>query len=278
VQNLPIQPYDILTLVVLIAAAVYGACKGMAWQVASIASMVVSSVVAMRFSAALAPQISNQEPWNRFLAMAILFALTSLVIWVAFRWVSGIINRMKLKEFDRQMGALFGLAKGILFCLVITFFAVTLSESGRQAVLRSRSGYYTALLVQRGTPLMPQEVRDVLGKYIDQLDRRLDPNAPPLPPSSPSRVASELPEPAGGEGGTSVAERPRAWDPQLWRQEARDALNNQVNQQVDQWGRQLDQRIDQAERDLRGRSDQGVDRVNRQLDRQFSTPAAPPRQ
>ena len=42
-------------------------------------------------------------------------------------WAKRTIDRLKLKEFDRQIGAIFGLAKGVLWCAVITFFTVTLS-------------------------------------------------------------------------------------------------------------------------------------------------------
>ncbi|MFH1268119.1 MAG: CvpA family protein [Planctomycetota bacterium] len=177
-ENFPIQGYDLLMVVILVLATVFGAWKGMAWQIASLASLVVSSIVAMQFSGQVAPYISSHEPWNRFIAMLILFAATSATVWVAFRLVAGLIDRVKLKEFDRQMGALFGLAKGALFCLVITFFAVTLSEGFRQKVLRSHSGKFTARFLQRATPAMPQEVRDVLGKYIDEFERKLDPNTP----------------------------------------------------------------------------------------------------
>ena len=167
------QPYDILMLLVLVGAAAFGAWKGMAWQLASIASVVLSAIVALRFSGLLAPSLSAQEPWNQFLAMGILFAGTSLAVWISFRFVAKIIDRVKLKEFDRQMGALFGAAKGLLYCLILTFFAVTLSEGTRQRVLDSRSGYYAAVIVQKGTPMMPEKVRNALGKYIERLDEGL---------------------------------------------------------------------------------------------------------
>ena len=75
--------------------------------------------------------------------------------------------------------------QGVLWCTVITFFAVTLSESARQSVLHSRSGYYTALLIQHARPILPDDVRNLLGRYIDELDRRLDPNEPDPPPIRP---------------------------------------------------------------------------------------------
>ena len=48
--------------------------------------------------------------------MFVLYLLTSLAIWIVFRFISSVIERVKLKEFDRQMGALFGLAKGHSCC------------------------------------------------------------------------------------------------------------------------------------------------------------------
>jgi membrane protein required for colicin V production len=170
--------YDAVMLAVLIAATVFGAWKGMAWQITSLAAIIVSGMVAIQFSGPLAPLISDSEPWNRFIAMFILYMLTSFTIWVLFRFVAGIIDRVKLKEFDRQMGALFGLAKGVLFCVVITFFAVTLSENLRQTVLGSFSGRCIAVLIKNATPILPEEVTNVLGKYIEELDRRLDPDEP----------------------------------------------------------------------------------------------------
>jgi membrane protein required for colicin V production len=177
-----IQTYDIVMLVVLLGAAILGAWKGMVWQLASLASVTVSAMVAIHFSASLAPYFSAQEPWNRFLAMFVLFVISSLAIWLIFRMVSGIVDRVKLREFDRQMGALFGLLKGVLLCIVITFFAVTLSESLRQMVLKSYSGGAIARLTSKAGPLLPEDVRAVIGKYIDELDKKLDPNTPASQP------------------------------------------------------------------------------------------------
>ncbi|MEA1949804.1 MAG: CvpA family protein [Planctomycetota bacterium] len=170
--------YDAVMLAVLVMATVWGGYKGMAWQIASLAAIVVSGMVAIRFGATLAPIISDNEPWNRFIAMFVLYLLTSFTIWMMFRFVAGFIDRVKLKEFDRQMGALFGLAKGVLFCVIITFFAVTLSEDLRQTVLGSFSGRAIAILIKNATPVLPEEVTDVLGKYIEDLDRRLNPDEP----------------------------------------------------------------------------------------------------
>ena len=183
-----IQPYDFLMLAVLVGTAIFGAWKGMAWQAASLGAMFVSAGVAVHFSAPLAPYISAHEPWNRWLAMLVLFVATSLAIWLLFRLVSGVIDRVKLKEFDRQLGAIFGLAKGILYCVIITFFAVTLSETARQTVLQSRSGDFIARGIHRANPFLPDDVRTWVGKYIDELDEKL--RTPPAEGEKPTGSAT----------------------------------------------------------------------------------------
>jgi len=181
------QPYDIIMLVVLGVATLWGALRGMAWQIASLASVVGSSFVAVRYGEALAPHISESAMTNRVIAMLVLYLLTSLAIWMVFRLVATFIDRVRLKGFDRQMGALLGAAKGTLWCLLITFFAVTMSNHTRREVLISHSGYYMAALIERAEPLLPGEVRDVIGGYLEQLDRGLDPTVDPLPAEADER-------------------------------------------------------------------------------------------
>jgi membrane protein required for colicin V production len=169
------QTYDLVMLAVLAGCTFFGAWKGMAWQLASLGSLGASYLVALRFSNQLAPYLGEKAPLNRLAAMLVLYLGTSLAVWLAFRVVSSMIDRVKLTEFDRQVGALFGLAKGVLLCLVITFFAVSLSESAREQILHSRSGHYIAVLIDKADPLIPEDIHDVLRPYLHELDERLDP-------------------------------------------------------------------------------------------------------
>lgn len=201
------ETYDIMMIVVLVAATLFGAWKGLAWQLASLAAIIASYYVAFHFRDRVAEHIHTTPPWNVFLAMLLLYVGTSFVIWVIFRLVSGVIDRVKLKEFDRQIGALFGLAKGVLLCVIITLFAVTLAtEPQRQAIIRSKSGYYIAVLLDKSDPVLPKEVRDVLHPYIHQLDEQIPhPHTGSAPSPSPGdsplkdlqRVAEEAIEAAG---------------------------------------------------------------------------------
>lgn len=167
------QAYDVAMIGVLVGATLLGFCKGMARQVASLAAIVASYFLALRLSPSLAKHIAQPEPLNRFIAMLVIYLATALAIWLVFRKVSQIIERVQLKEFDRQVGALFGAAKGVLLCVAITFFAVSLSAASRQTVLASQSGYYIARLIHQAGPVMPKEVHALLAPCLGELEQQL---------------------------------------------------------------------------------------------------------
>lgn len=168
------QGYDLIMLIVLGMATIFGAIKGFAWQVASLASIVVSYIVAYRFRFDVAEMIQAKPPWNQFLAMLILYVGTSFVIWVGFRLLSTSIDRVRLKEFDRHLGAAFGLAKGMVYCLLITMFATSLLGPKQQAAIcQSRSGYYIAKALDNSVGILPKEIHDVVGPYLARLDDQL---------------------------------------------------------------------------------------------------------
>jgi len=277
------QPYDIFMLIVLVGAALFGAWKGMAWQLASIGSVLLSTIVALRFSGLLAPSLSAEEPWNQFLAMGILFACTSLGVWIAFRFVAKAIDRVKLKEFDRQMGALFGAAKGVLYCLILTFFAVTLSEDTRQRVLDSRSGYYATVLVQKGTPMMPEKVRKALGKYIQKLDEGLNPDTPPATPTeNPEGIGDTIvntavagtgfsfppqgqPPVAGEQPTNTLPPLPLNFDPEALKQGAQ----NLVSQHADDFRRRAGTTFEENYGPLRESVGASAERAQSEINRGF---------
>jgi len=178
--------YDIVMLIVLASATLFGAIKGFAWQVASLASIIVSLIIASYFRNDVAQLINADPPWNMFLAMLLLYFGSSLVIWMLFRLVSTSIDKIKLKEFDRQLGAGFGLLKGAVLCCVITMFAMTLlGPSQQQAIAQSKCGYYIGRTLSQAGSILPKEVVQVIGPYIDRVNQQLeqgrDPNFVPDP-------------------------------------------------------------------------------------------------
>jgi membrane protein required for colicin V production len=173
------QTYDLLMLVVLVGTTLFGFWKGMAWQIASLASLVVSYFAALRFSAQLAPVFGDHAPLNRFVAMLAIYIGTSFIIWMMFRLVSQVIDRVKLESFDRQLGAMLGLAKGVLLCVAITFFAVGLlpQDQGR-AIVETKSGRYIVALLNKTESVVPPELHQVLDPYLNSIEERLGGSGP----------------------------------------------------------------------------------------------------
>ena len=168
------ETYDIVMLIVLGAAGIFGAIKGFAWQLASIASIGVSYWVAVNFREPFSQQIQADPPWNRFLSMLILFLGTAIAIWIVFRMISTWIERVRLKEFDRTVGFAFGLIKGTIYCILITMFAVALlGESVRDRIVGSRSGYYITKILDHSEQLLPAEIHQVVHPYLERFDERM---------------------------------------------------------------------------------------------------------
>jgi membrane protein required for colicin V production len=170
--------------------------------------------------------------------MLILYVGTSFVIWVAFRMIAGTIDRMKLKEFDRQIGALFGLGKGAIFCTLITLFAVTLlGESSKQAITTSRSGRWIARLLDQSDAIMPEELAAVVEPYLDRAESHLQgpgdaqpwlAEAPPAQRNAtPFQGGQSAPNPAWSTAQDSApnTQRPATsfTAPPQWQQAARSA-------------------------------------------------------
>ena len=166
--------YDIIMLIVLGAAIAWGIYKGLAWQVASFASIIASYLVSYQFSGVLAAQIKAEAPWNKYLAMLILYLGTSLIIWIAFRLVKETIDKVKLKEFDQHVGGVLGFAKGVVLCVIITLFGVTLlGESEQKHIVNSHSGYYIAVLLDKSHAVLPAEMNNHVHALIHKLDESL---------------------------------------------------------------------------------------------------------
>jgi len=168
------QNYAVFMLCVLGAATAWGAYKGLAWQIASLSSVFVSYAAALRYRATLAPLMPAEAPWNLGLAMLVIFVACNLAIWIAFRFISEILDRVKLKEFDRQLGGMVGFAKGVVLCVIITMFAVSLSsEARRREIVQSRSGHYISILLAKSHSWIPAEARQVVLPHVNRLEVEL---------------------------------------------------------------------------------------------------------
>jgi uncharacterized membrane protein required for colicin V production len=167
--------YDFVILAILVYGVWQGAARGLVMQLA----WIIAIVACFQFADKLAPQIEShisvEPPLRHWIAMFILYLGFSLGSFLVARSLSNAIEKAKLKDFDRHLGGLFGLVKGVVLSLVLTFFAVTLSESLQETVVRSRTGHIACLILDAIKPLTPEDahplITDSLKKYETALQQ-----------------------------------------------------------------------------------------------------------
>ena len=170
------QNYDIIMLAVLTISVIIGAVKGMSWQIAMVASIVISFFVAREFHPALAEALSGvDEPWNKFIAMASLYLLTSLGIWMLFAFCAKQIDKHEMKTFDRQTGALLGIVNGALLCTILTMCAIAFGgEDMHNRIAKSKSGPYISRVLDIVEPIIPEDLQDSLNDYLQQVHNLIE--------------------------------------------------------------------------------------------------------
>ncbi|MFK7821349.1 MAG: CvpA family protein [Planctomycetaceae bacterium] len=167
--------FDFLVIGVLIFTTFRGLQRGFVWQLAWIAALVLCFGFAESFSIKLAPKIQEfapqaKPPLDRWIAMLVLYLGFSFLSFGVARVLHGWIEKAKFKEYDRHLGGLFGFVKGVLICLVGTFFIITLSERARETVLGSKSGRAAAIVMNQLEPVLPKELAQILEPYMLKLD------------------------------------------------------------------------------------------------------------
>lgn len=162
--------YDVFVAIVLLFTTIRGAAKGAIWQLASIAGLVLCLVFAESISAAVGPYVKLEPPLNHWAVMFGSYLAFSFLSFGVARLLNEWIEKAQLKEYNQHLGAVLGFVKGVVICLVVTFFIVTLSSDAREMLKHSRSGRWAAIIMDRLHPVMPEKLRDSLDKYIHQLD------------------------------------------------------------------------------------------------------------
>jgi membrane protein required for colicin V production len=161
--------FDFVTAGILIYAAYRGAKKGFLWQVATIAGIVICFLFATPVSLVLAPMIGVEAPLNRWIAIFILYVVSSFLLYGMASGLRNWLTKIKFIEYDEHLGGMFGLLKGVAFCVVLTFFGLTLSTSVRDQIMLSYTGYGSAWLLTQLDPVMPEEFKKIIAPYTQGL-------------------------------------------------------------------------------------------------------------
>ncbi len=171
--------YDGVMLVIVIVCVIQGALKGMAWQLAPIASLVLGYLFAMPLSSATA-QWFGQPPLNRVFAMITMYMLVSLGVYLIARSLRDSIEKMKLVEFDRHLGALLGGVKGVLFTTVATIGLLCVWPASASLIVHSESRTIAENIIGFVEPLFPHDVQKVIDPYLKPIEDLPDDDPRPI--------------------------------------------------------------------------------------------------
>lgn len=161
--------YDGVMLAIVVFCVIQGAIKGMAWQLAPIASLVMGYLFGVPLSAATAPWF-GQPPLNRVFALIVMYMLVSLGVYLIARSLRESIEKMKLVEFDRHLGAILGGVKGLLFTTVLTVAFVCVSPTAAGLIVNSESRSIAENVIDTVSPLLPPDVLQVIAPYLTPIE------------------------------------------------------------------------------------------------------------
>ncbi len=195
---------DLVVLGILLFCAVKGAARGLLSQL----SWVIALLLCFKFSGTLAPAIEPligvDPPLKQWLAMLAVYVGLCGVSFVVAGMLSGWMAKAKIIDFDKHLGGILGFVKGIVICMSVMFFAITMSSPMRQIVSQTYSGYAAAVILHNSQyliPLLPENAVPTVLNVIDNFNKSLQPGTDELigaTPSDPGTFGS-----APGQSGSS---------------------------------------------------------------------------
>jgi len=169
-----VSVFDLIILAILAALTLRGIWKGMVSQIVSVVSYFVCWIVATRFGSLVAPTIPLEAPWDQVAAMAVVFLITLVGIRFARVALEKLIKDWHLEKLNKSLGGLLGFTKGLLLCLIITFFAVMLSDTSRAVVFNSKTGSHLVQLITRISLFVPKDSYEFVHTQFAQFQSKVD--------------------------------------------------------------------------------------------------------
>jgi membrane protein required for colicin V production len=246
-------PYDAAMLGVVVAGMIWGAWRGITWQVASIASLVLGYSVAHPLSAQLAPHFPGEPVVARALAMLAIYAAVSCGVFLVAWLIRTTLRQLRFEAFDRHLGMVLGGLEGALLGMVGTLFVTSLAPQTREPIFHSTSGRVVAHVMDTVGPVLPGEIRTAIMPSWAHVAAVADPG-----PGRDDDAAEARPVSTG-----SVDRNDRRWDGRRAPEAARDG-NADGPGLVQGVGQALEQAIDKGDAStLRDAVKQGRSRLGK---------------
>lgn len=157
---------DWIVLVVLGLSAVMGAWRGLVYEVLSLLGWVVSFYAAQWFApqaAALRTLASFSEPVRYAVAFVLIF-VAALFAWGLLAFVvKKFVEAIGLRPIDRILGALFGVARGMILLLAMTAVIRLTAMNTSSWWADAAAAPWLAAALQATMPLLPEKFAAYLG-------------------------------------------------------------------------------------------------------------------
>jgi membrane protein required for colicin V production len=183
--------YDAAMVILVVAGMVWGSWRGITWQLASIASLILGYSVAHPLSGQLAPQFPGEPVVARSLAMLVIYAAVSGGVFLGAWIVRSTLRQLKFEAFDRHLGMVLGGMEAALLGMVITLFIVNLAPQTRSAILASPTGRLVGQILNTLGPALPGEFREVLAHSLTPSGSLSSEEPKPVSPSTVQEASGE---------------------------------------------------------------------------------------
>lgn len=157
---------DWLMLGVLMASLLLGFWRGFVYEVLSLAGWIAAFIVAQWWAA----DVVSLLPFVQGAPASVQYAVAFVVVFVSTLFATGVlswlvkklIDSVGLRPVDRSLGAVFGLARGVVVLLAVTVFLQLLGMTSESWWQEAEGSVWLEMALNGLKPLLPQKFVDFL--------------------------------------------------------------------------------------------------------------------
>jgi len=156
---------DWIFLGTIVASMLFGAWRGMVYEVFSLIAWGAAFVLAQWFAPDMAhrlPMAGASESMRYALGFVVVFVVTVFVGGIVAMLLSKVISAVGLGPVDRLLGALFGLLRGALILLSVTIVVSMTPLKTAPSWRQAQGPYLSEVALKALRPVLPAN----FGKYL----------------------------------------------------------------------------------------------------------------
>jgi membrane protein required for colicin V production len=166
---------DVIVLIVLALFLIYGIVRGFMLQLLGVGVLVGAIILACLLSAPVGSWLAGKWEFPkpempRYVAFATVFLLTLMLGMFMARRLKGVMEKAKVLAYDRLLGAVVGLVKGVLLVVIIINLAGYFwlpeenqpAEGMSKAVLESQTMGFSKWTTGKVLVFLPDDMRNWL--------------------------------------------------------------------------------------------------------------------